>query len=42
MLLGMPLLSLVIWLPIFFGVAVLVTGDRNPLPLAGWRSSARC
>ena len=30
MLLGMPLLSLVIWLPIFFGVAVLVTGDRNP------------
>jgi NADH-quinone oxidoreductase subunit M len=26
----MPLLSLVIWLPIFFGVAVLVTGDRNP------------
>jgi len=26
---GMPLLSLVIWLPIFFGVAVLVTGDRN-------------
>jgi len=29
MLLGMPLLSLAIWLPIFFGVAVLVTGDRN-------------
>jgi len=29
MLFGMPLLSLVIWLPIFFGVAVLVTGDRN-------------
>src|SRR4030065_2498888 len=29
MLFGMPLLSLVICLPIFFGVAVLVTGDRN-------------
>ena len=29
MLFGIPLLSLVIWLPIFFGVAVLVTGDRN-------------
>ena len=29
MLLGMPLLSLVIWMPIFFGVAVLITGDRN-------------
>ena len=30
MLLGMPLLSVVIWLPIFFGIAVLITGDRNP------------
>ena len=29
MLLGMPLLSVVIWLPIIFGIAVLVTGDRN-------------
>ena len=29
MLLGMPLLSLVIWLPILFGVAVLLVGDRN-------------
>ena len=29
MLFGMPLLSLAIWMPIFFGVAVLVTGDRN-------------
>ena len=30
MLLGMPLLSVVIWLPILFGIAVLITGDRNP------------
>ena len=31
MLLGLPLLSLVIWLPIIFGVVVLATGsDRSP------------
>src|SRR5690606_12733412 len=30
MLFGFPLLSLIIWLPIFFGLAVLATGsDRN-------------
>ncbi len=30
MILGLPLLSLAIWAPIFFGVAVLLSGDRNP------------
>jgi NADH-quinone oxidoreductase subunit M len=29
MLFGFPLLSLIIWLPIAFGLAVLVMGDRN-------------
>jgi NADH-quinone oxidoreductase subunit M len=38
MLLGLPLLSLSIWLPIAFGVAVLVIGkDRDPAP-ARWLS----
>ena len=30
MIFGLPLLSLAIWMPIFFGVAVLITGDKNP------------
>ncbi|SDY06442.1 NADH-quinone oxidoreductase subunit M [Nitrosomonas sp. Nm33] len=38
MLVGFPLLSLVIWLPIIFGLIVLAIGsDRNPL-LARWLS----
>jgi NADH-quinone oxidoreductase subunit M len=37
---GLPLLSIAIWLPILFGVAVLVIGsDRNPMP-ARWVSLA--
>jgi len=36
MLLGMPLLSLVIWLPILFGVLVLATGDDRNAPIARW------
>src|SRR6476646_1409667 len=40
MLLGLPLLSLSIWLPILVGIAVLVIGnDRNPAP-ARWLSLA--
>jgi len=40
MLLGMPVLSLTIWVPILFGIAVLVIGnDRNPVP-ARWTALA--
>lgn len=34
---GFPLLSLIIWLPIFFGLLVLVMGDRN-LRMVRWLS----
>ena len=34
MLAGLPILSLTIWVPIFFGIVVLVIGrDRNPAPV---------
>ena len=36
MLLGMPLLSLVIWLPILFGLLVLATGDDRNASIARW------
>ena len=36
MLLGFPLLSLVIWLPILGGVAVLATGDDKNRSMARW------
>ena len=40
MLAGLPILSLTIWVPIFFGIAVLVIGrDRNPAP-ARWTALA--
>ena len=34
MILGMPVLSVVIWLPIVFGILVLATGDDRNAPLA--------
>ncbi|MGH8750129.1 MAG: NADH-quinone oxidoreductase subunit M, partial [Burkholderiales bacterium] len=36
MLLGFPLLSLAIWLPILFGLLVLATGGDRKAPLARW------
>lgn len=36
MLFGLPLLSLVIWLPIFAGIGVLATGGDRNAPLARW------
>ena len=40
MLQGLPILSLTIWVPIFFGIAVLLVGkDRNPAP-ARWTALA--
>ena len=36
MLLGMPLLSLVIWVPILCGVLALATGDDRNAPIARW------
>ncbi|HRQ04501.1 MAG TPA: NADH-quinone oxidoreductase subunit M [Nitrosomonas halophila] len=39
MLFGFPLLSLIIWLPIIFGLVVLVMGDRN-LKVTRWLSLA--
>ncbi len=36
MLFGLPLLSLVIWLPIFAGIGVLATGGDRNAPLASW------
>jgi len=36
MLLGMPLLSLVIWVPILFGLLVLATGSDRNAPVARW------
>ena len=36
MLFGIPLLSLVIWLPIFAGIGVLATGGDRNAPLARW------
>jgi NADH-quinone oxidoreductase subunit M len=36
MLLGMPLLSLAIWVPILFGVLVLATGSDRNAPAARW------
>jgi len=40
MLLGFPLLSLVIWLPILFGLLVLATGGDRNAPLARWLALA--
>lgn len=39
MLFGFPLLSLIIWLPIIFGITVLVMGDRN-LQITRWLALA--
>lgn len=36
MLFGLPLLSLVIWLPIFAGIGVLATGGDRNAPLTRW------
>ncbi len=36
MIFGLPLLSVVIWLPIVFGIAVLATGDDRKATLARW------
>ena len=40
MLLGFPLLSLAIWLPILFGILVLATGGDRKAPLARWLALA--
>ncbi|MFI4922938.1 MAG: NADH-quinone oxidoreductase subunit M [Burkholderiales bacterium] len=40
MLLGFPLLSLAIWLPILFGLLVLTTGGDRNAPLARWLALA--
>jgi NADH-quinone oxidoreductase subunit M len=40
MLLGFPLLSLAIWLPILFGILVLTTGGDRNAPLARWMALA--
>ena len=40
MLLGFPLLSLAIWLPILFGILVLTTGGDRNAPLARWLALA--
>ncbi|HMK14397.1 MAG TPA: NADH-quinone oxidoreductase subunit M [Burkholderiales bacterium] len=40
MLLGIPLLSLAIWLPILFGLLVLTTGGDRNAPLARWLALA--